>query len=87
MNLYSSSKSKIGSKKLQPKGTCKEPSSTEEPLSKFLKRRYRKLSLNSLVKRIWPVFAESLKLENLPLVILIVLAAVSLISRLWLMWH
>jgi hypothetical protein len=87
MNLHSPNKSKTGSKKLQPKGASKGPSKAEQPPSNFSSNPGEKLSFDSLTKRIWPVFAESLKLENFPLVVLFVLAAVSLISRVWLMLH
>jgi hypothetical protein len=52
---------------------------TETPLKKTL--------LEALTKRIRPFWMELLRLENLPFFVLTILAASSLISRLWLMWH
>jgi hypothetical protein len=43
--------------------------------------------LGSLRERFQFVIKEALKLENLPFVVLILLAGISLISRLWLIRH
>jgi len=64
-----------------------ESISLEQPLSSFPKQQGEKLSFDSFLQRIWSVFGETLKLENFPFVVLFVLAAASLISRIWLMRH
>jgi hypothetical protein len=40
-----------------------------------------------LIKQMLPIFGEAFKLKNFPFVVLLVLSAASLISRIWLMRH
>jgi hypothetical protein len=77
----------FSSKKLQPKGAVQITKQDRTISFQVRETPVRKAFLNSLTKRIWPAVAESLKLENLPFIVLSVLAAVSLISRIWLMRH
>jgi hypothetical protein len=86
MNLDSSKESKIDSEE-RAKKSRNGLGKVRQPPSKSPGYQGVKLSFDSLMRRFWSAFAESLKLENLPLVVLLVLAAVSLISRLWLMLH
>lgn len=87
MSLHSSSEGKTGSGVSQTKGSRKASGKAELARSKSHRRRGESLSLESLVERIRPIFAESLKPENFPFFVLFVLAAVSLVSRIWLMRH
>jgi hypothetical protein len=60
---------------------------TEHPSADFIRRRPEGFSLDTLIKRAWPIFGEALKLKNFPFVVLLLLSTVSLISRIWLMRH
>jgi hypothetical protein len=59
----------------------------EIPPPKDSNARQKMGSLGSLGERFQSVVKEALKLENLPFAVLILLAGISLISRLWLMRH
>ena len=59
----------------------------ESPPSKGSNARQKMGRPGSLGERFQSVVREALKLENLPFVVLILLAGVSLISRLWLIRH
>jgi hypothetical protein len=59
----------------------------EQPPSKASSTFETKGSSRSLRERYQLLVKESLKLENLPFVVLIFLAGISLISRLWLIRH
>jgi hypothetical protein len=87
MNFHSPKKSKIGSGEPQTKSPRKKSTNTEHALSGCVRRHPEKLSVDSLNKFIWSTFGETLKLENFPFVVLFALAAASLISRVWLIWH
>jgi hypothetical protein len=60
---------------------------TENPSAGFIRDRPEGFSLDTLIKRGWPIFGEALKLKNFPFVVLLLLSTVSLISRIWLMRH
>jgi hypothetical protein len=59
----------------------------ELPSPKDLKERQKKGLPPSLGERFQSVVREASKVENLPFVVLILLAGISLISRLWLIRH
>jgi len=73
------------SKRNEPVG--KLPMQPEHPPSKTSNSCQKKGRLGSLRERLRSVIREGSKLENLPFVVLIFLAGVSLISRLWLIRH
>jgi hypothetical protein len=76
MSLHSPSKSKNRTLK---------SIKTEHPSSDG--RRPKVFSLDTLIKQMLPIFGEAFKLKNFPFVVLLVLSAASLISRIWLMRH
>jgi hypothetical protein len=57
------------------------------PSPKDSKARQKMGLSRSLGERFQSVFREASKVENLPFVVLILLAGISLISRLWLIRH
>jgi hypothetical protein len=59
----------------------------DPPPSKGSNARQKMGPFVSVGKRFQSVVKEALKLENLPFVALILLAGISLISRLWLIRH
>jgi hypothetical protein len=59
----------------------------ESPPPKGSNSRQKMGHPGSLGERIRTIVKEALKLENLPFVVLILLAGISLISRLWLIRH
>ena len=79
MSLHSPSKSKNRTRLKSIK--------TEQPSSDFIGRCPEGFSLDTLVKRMLPIFGEAFKLKNFPFVVLLVLSAASLLSRIWLMRH
>jgi hypothetical protein len=79
MSLHSPSESK--------NPTRLKSSKTDPPSPDFIGRGPEFLSLDTLIKRMLPIFGEAFKLKNFPFVVLLVLSAVSLISRIWLMRH
>jgi hypothetical protein len=79
MSLHSPSKSKNRTRLKSIK--------TEQPSSDFVGRCPGGFSLDTLVKRMLPIFGEAFKLKNFPFVVLLVLSAASLLSRIWLMRH
>ena len=63
------------------------PNQSDQPPSKSPGSQQKTLSFDALREHFGAVFGEMWKLENFPFVALLALAAVSLISRLWLVQH
>jgi hypothetical protein len=79
MSLHSPSKGK--------NQTRLKSTKTEQPSANFIGRRPEGFSLDTLVKRMLPIFGEAFKLKNFPFVVLLMLSAASLLSRIWLLRH
>ena len=63
------------------------PNQTEQPRSESPGSHQKRLSLAALREHFGAVFREMWKLENFRFVVLLALAAISLLSRLWLVQH